>query len=300
MLYIFGILAAFLATITHAWGNILDNYFSSKIFNRLTNLIFFSTLVNLIFLPIVLIVDFPKPLSLGLLAIAFLIALMDILYSYPYYWSLRRMDTSVITSLFSLGKIFAPVLAFFIVREHLAPIQYIGFFLIILSSIFLTLDFKKLRFDRAFLFMFIVSIILTLQSVLYKYMFDQGTSWGTAVVWTTLLSIAVALVPALFPKNIADMRASVQKIKGIGWLFFLNQFLSWGGEAANTLALFLIPVSIVKGITSTQPIFVLIFALLFAKNAKHVFREYTGSDGLWKKIILFILTIIGTLLVIGG
>ena len=296
-LYIFGIIAAFTATIFHAWSNIFDGYFSSKVFKNLTHLVFFSALVNLIFIPIVLLVDFPKVLSFRMYSIVFLISLLDLLYVYPYYWALRRIDTSIVCSLFEIGKIFVPLFAFLFVGEHLATIQYIGFFLIILSSIFLTLDLKKLRFDKAFFFMLVVSIILTLQSVLYKYMFDQGVSWGSAVVWKTVFDIIILTPILLYLTNRKHLAESFKKVVAYKWLFLLNQFLGWAGESANTLALFLIPISIVKGITGTQSIFVLVFGVLFAKNYKHIFHEKVERKDIWKKAALLSITVIGVIFI---
>ena len=300
MLNLWGVFFALVAIILHAWANIFDNYFSSKIFKRLTNLIFFSALVNLLFLPIVLLIDFPKALSFHSLEIIFLISLIDVLYAYPYYWSLRRLDTSVVTSLFSLGKVFTPLFAFFLVREELTLVQYVGFFLVVFSSFLLPLDARRFRLDKAFFYMLLVSILLTLQGVLYKYVFEQGTSWGTAITWTTCLALVIALMPVLHASNRKDFISSTKKVKKLGWLFLLNQGLSWGGEATYTMAIFLMPASIVKGITSTQPIFVLLFAFLFAKDAKYMFREHLGSGALMKKLILFLLVIFGTILIAVG
>ncbi|MDB5204165.1 MAG: Conserved hypothetical rane protein family [Candidatus Taylorbacteria bacterium] len=295
-LYFIGIAAALLGAIAHGWTNIVDNYFSDKIFKRLANLIFFSAFVNLIFLPVVLVTDFPKSIPVHLWGALIIISLIEVFYSYPYYWSLQRMDTSIIVSLFSIGKIFSPLLAFFIVGEHLGIIQYIGFFLIIISSVCLTFDPNKFRLNKAFLLMLIVSILLVIQAVLYKYIFDAGVSWGSAMTWTTVLAFFISGLFVFLPKNLRDFKESSLKAKKIGWLFFFNQFLSWGGEAANTLALALIPVSIVKGITSIQSIFVFMFAFLFARKLPFLFKENL-KENTGKKIFLLILIAIGTILI---
>ncbi|MEO5646463.1 MAG: EamA family transporter [Candidatus Paceibacterota bacterium] len=296
-LYLIGVFAAFVAVFFHAWSNIFDNFFSGVVFKNLTVLQFFSALTELVFIPIVLIFDFPKIVSLELFGLIAILALMDVLYTYPYYWALKRMDTSVITSLFSIGKIFVPLFAFFVAGERLLSLQYVGFFLVIISSVFLTLDIKKLRFDKALFFMLLVSLILTAQGVLYKYVFNQGASWGTVVVWMALYHLIFIAVPMLAKSNRKDLKGSVQLLKGRKGLFFLNQFLGWGGEAVYMLAIFLIPVSVVKGITSTQSIFVLLFAVFFAKNGNAVFHEQIRKETIWKKAALLVFIVIGAILI---
>lgn len=295
--YLFGILSAFLNPISHSWANILDSYLSNKIFERLSTLIFFSSLFGLIFLPIILIIDFPHLIPFSAFIIVFFIALIEVLYQYPYYQALRKGDTSVVASLFSLGKIFIPLFAFLLVSERLHPIQYIGFFIIILSSALLTFDFRKLHFNESLFLMSVVSIILSLQVVLYKYLFIQGISWGSAVFWAGIIQFLTAGIIMLLPKNLKDLMQSKNRLKQIGPLFFLAQFLTWTGNVVGDYAIFLIPVSLVEGIGSTQPIFVLLLAIIFASKAPNIFKEYIGMESIRKKILFFLLIILGVVLI---
>ena len=296
--YFIGVIVALACALLHAGANILDSYFSNKIFNRLATLIFISNIIGFIFLPFILFFNHPHYLALPILGIIFIIATIEILYQYPYYWSLRHTDTSIVTSLFSLGKILTPLLAFLIVGEHLSWYQYAGFFLIILSSSLLTFDLKKLRFNRAFLLMLLVSIILSVQAVLYKYVFDAGAGYGSVLLWVYLFGFVISSGSMFIPQNFNDFRTSSRKVKEYGFMFTITQLLSWGGEVAGTYALFLLPVSIYKGITSTQSIFVLVIALVFARKAPHLFREYLGKEGILKKVALFLMMIVGTVFVV--
>lgn len=169
--YIIGIVLSIIVILFHSCSNIFDNYLSTKIFPRLSNLIFFSGLINLLFLPFCLLFGVPQLLSIQSFGIIFLISFINVFYQYPYYWALKKTDTSIVISLFSLAKIFTPLFAFFFLGEHLKNVQYIGFFLIILSSILLTFDLKKLKFNASVFLMFLVSIALTIQVILYKIPF---------------------------------------------------------------------------------------------------------------------------------
>lgn len=295
--YLLALLCAFINPLFHAWSNIIDGYFSNNLFKRIPTLVWFSVLSALLFLPIVIVLDPPKLVSFSVLGILVLIALIEVLYQYPYYYAFRHADTSIVASLFSLGKIFAPLFAFFLVREHLTTLQYLGFFIVIVSGAFLTLDLKKLKFNQAFFLMLGVSSLLSLQSVLYKYVFEQGTSWGTAVTWTTLLGVGIATLTLIPKQNRQDLADTTGKLAKIAPLFLFVQFLTWGGEMASTFALSVIPVSVEKAITSTQPLFVLIYAIVFVRLWPHLFKEYLGKGEVVKKAVAFVCILIGVILV---
>jgi drug/metabolite transporter (DMT)-like permease len=271
------------------------------VFERLSNLIFFAGLVNLVFLPIVFFIDPPQLISSSSIKIIFLIALINVFYQFPYYWALQRTDTSIVTSLFSFGRILTPLLAFLIVGEHLRNQQYIGFFIVILATVLLTFDFRKLKLNNSFFLMLVVSVMLTFQAVLYKYVLTNGITWGTLVFWVAIFDFFIAVPLIFLPKNYRELKSSTLKFKESALLFTLNQLLTWAGEILGIYALLYIPVSVLEGISDTQSIFVLLFALFFASKNPDLFNEYVGSEQIMKKIILFLLIITGsTLLVING
>jgi drug/metabolite transporter (DMT)-like permease len=212
---------------------------------------------------------------------------------------MRHADTSVVASLFSLGKIFVPLFAFFFVGERLPGLQYLGFLILTVTSILITLDFKKMRLNRAFMLMLVVSTILSLQSVLLKYVYDQGVGYGTSIVWMALFQFFISGVLMISPQNWTEIRGSVDRLKSVFTFVIGMELLSWAGTLGSYYALYLIPVSIAKGIASTQPIFVLVYALLFAKLWPNVFKEYLGRKDVIKKVILFIVMILGIMLVTG-
>lgn len=288
---------AFFEPVLHAWANIIDSHFTNKIFQRIEPLILLSEIFGLCILPIIFFIDPPHFVTTKLAIIIFVISLIEILYLYPYYYSLRHADTSVVAALFSLGKLFIPLFAFLLVHEKLFLHQYVGFLILVLSGIILSVNFKKMSLNKAFFAMLGVSVLLALQSVLLKFIYQAGVSWGSSIFWMTLFQFFIALCLFLNPKNSAGLFFSIKQIKSVGRLFLLMEFLSWVGTLGSYYVLYLIPVSIAKGISSTQPIFVLLYALIFARFFPNIFKEYLGKDGVIKKIILFILTIIGVWLI---
>jgi hypothetical protein len=83
-------------------------------------------------------------------------------------------------------------------------------------------------------------------------------------------------------------------------LLLLAQFLTWAGEAAGAYAIYLIPVSVVKGITGTQPLFVLVYALLLGRILPSLFKEDRAPTAILRKAVFLVLMIAGTVFVAGA
>ena len=297
--YLLGIFSAFVEPVLHAWANILDSYLSNKLFQRLIPLIFASSLVGIILIPFVVFFASPLSIPMRFAGILFLIALIEVLYLYPYYCALRCADTSVVASLFSLGKVFVPALAFLFLGEHLTIVQYAGFFILTASSVFLALDIRKMRFNRAFVLMLGVSILLAIQSVLLKYVYEHGVGWGSSIIWMSAFQFLIAVALVLIFSSRVELKRTANTIRSYLPLFLLMELLTWGGTLAGSFAIYLIPISIAKGIASTQPMFVLLYAFLFAQVSPDVFREYLGRGEVIKKALLFLSAVLGVLFIKG-
>lgn len=292
------ILIAFLGPIQHALANILDNYFVNKIFKHPAILVFYSSLINILFIPLILIFKRPHLPTLKLIPLYFILGAIEIAYLYPYYKALQDDDTSIVTSLFDLGKIFVPILAFFIVKERLSLIQYLGFIVLILGSTLLTIHHskKKFKFTKALPYMMLVSFILAFESVIYKYIFET-TDWATGFIWPMVTSFLIIIPILLFRKYRKMIKSHYKDFKTKIHLFVIEELLTFGGSAASTFAISLAPVTLVESIDSFQPFFVLIYAILFSKIFPKYFKEKIDISTIGKKIILFTVMIIGVILV---
>ena len=286
---------AFLEPMLHAIANIFDTYLANRLFKNTFTLIFYATCTNVLFLPLVWILQRPAFPTVSQLPLFFLLGLAEIGYLYPYYQALKHEDTSIVTSLFSLGKIFVPLLAFFIVEEVLTPWQYLGFIIIIVSGALLTIK-EKLRVNRSFWYMALCSLILAFDVVLYKYIF-QEVSWSTGFTWGTL-SVLVFSLPLIFIIR-KDIAQQFSIFKAYAHLFIMEEFLSFAGSAAMTFAISLTSVSLVGAIGSFQPLMVLVYALLFGKYFPRAFREDVTGKGIFKKVILFLVMVVGVWMIVG-
>ena len=286
------VLIAFLTPFLHALSCIIDAHFSNDIFKKTPSLVFYATVSNIIIIPFLFLFGTPAIPPLSILAVLFLIAVIEVFYQIPYYLALRNTDTSIVVALFSLGKISLPVLAYFIVDEKLNFTQYLGFGIILSSGFLLNFDIKKLKLNIAFLLMLCVSILLALSAVLSKYSL-QNIDFVTVLFWicifTSLVNLSFLILPQSRPDIIADFSQYKKKIP----LFLSNEFLNQGGTMAITYALAHLPVLVTESIESSQSIFTLFLGLALYKIFGNRFKENLSRQEIIKKIISFTAIIIG-------
>lgn len=291
-------LIALAGPILHGGANIADNYLTTRLLKKPSSLIFFSICSHLIFLPLVFLIETPGVPPLNLIPFFLLIGMIEVFYLYPYYKALQADDTSVVSSLFSLGNIFVPILAFGLVGEILRWYQYLGFVVIILSSTALTWkNTRSLQFNRSLGYMLICSALLALEAVIYKYVFNS-VSWSTGFIGGTLCAGAISFGFLLIPAIRRNIRTSIPNLKTSVKAFTVEELLTFGGSAASTYAISLISVTVAKSISALQPFFVLLYAILLGRFFPGIFHEKTDRKSILKKFFLFSLVVAGIRLVL--
>ncbi len=293
------ILIAFMTPILHGLACILDAHFSNNVFRRTSSLIFYASITNAIIVPFLLFLGTPAIPSFHVFLVLGTIAAIDMLYLFPYYTALKRVDTSISVALFSLGKIAIPILAWFIVNERLHFIQYVGFGLILLPSILLNLNLKKLKINSALYLMMFVSLILSLGTVLEKYSLENE-SFLTVYFWIVIMTTVMAIAMLVIPAFRRDIKSEFVQYKKSVKLFIGQEILSQLGTLAVLIALGHLPVLVQDAIESTQAIFTLILGFVLYKIFGDQFRENLTRQEVFKKMISFIFIIVGCILTVAG
>ncbi len=292
------ILIALINPIAHGACNILDNFLTNKIFKSVWAIIFYELLLEVIFLPLLFLIQRPALPSISLLPVFLLIGLTEAFYLYPYYKALQNDDTSVVASLFALSNILTPILAFLLVKETLAPLQYIGFGMIVICSTALTWNTgKKFHLNKSFWYMLLSCLILAPQAVLYKYVFEH-TTWATGFTWGTIASFGVGALFILLTGKLNKLGLDIKSFKKHAGLFIGNGFLGFLGSAAGELAISLVPVTFEKSVDSFQPFFVLLYAIVLKRFYPNIFKEAVDKKQVFKKMFLFAFMALGMILVV--
>lgn len=293
----FWIGVALLGPILHAWSNVIDTYLTNRLVRSVWSLGFFTGIFSVIFLPLVVLFQRPDMPPAELLPYFFLIGAIEIFYLFPYFKALQEEDTSIVAALFSLGRFFVPVFSYLFIGEVLRPIQYGGFFLIVLCGMLLSIHrVEKIRVSKAFIYMFCSSLLLAIEAVIYKFVLGQ-VSWSTAVASTSTFSFSIALSFLCIPKVRKDIFKQIRQLSPVAGLFTLNELLAFGGNVVSPYVISLVPITLAKSIDGFQPFFVLVYAIIFRKLLPGVFRESIDRRVIVKKIILFGCMIVGVVMV---
>lgn len=295
----FWILLAFISPTLHSLSNIIDEYFINRIFKNIRVLIFFGSFLNLIVGLIILVIKQPSLPPISILPFLIIIGLIEILYLIPYGLALKSTDTSIVASMFSIGDILVPILAFFIVKESLQFHQYLGFLIIILSSFFLSFEPKnKFKINISLFYMFLCSLMLSIETVLYKYVCNVY-DWADGFIWIIFISSIFVLIFFLVSKVYRDeVKEEFPKFRKNSKFLIFEEILTFTGELSSAYVISLVPVTLEKGISASQPIFVLLYAIILNKFFPNVFKESVDKKSIFKKIILFIFVIIGIIFTI--
>lgn len=83
-------------------------------------------------------------------------------------------------------------------------------------------------------------------------------------------------------------------------VFFALEFTDRMGILTSLVAISLLPVMVQKGISSIQPIFVLLYGFILYKLFGDKFKEDITAKNMMKKFICFVFIIIGIILTIGN
>lgn len=290
---------ALLAAGIYAIAETIDNFFVNREFRHPLVLVFYSSLFNLIYVPVYFYFTNPTLPPVSTYPLFFLLGLMSVGYLWPYYKGLQEDDTSIAISFLAIERVFVPVLAFFIVGEFLAPTQYIGILVIIVSVILLGLHHskKKFKINKSVWHISWAALFLAGEAILLKVLFDQGVPVSTAVIGEALMSLVFGVSIIGFTKVRRNIIASVPLFIKMLPIFFIEELFTFLGLVTESNAISKTSVSVVKGITMTAPFFLVIYAWLGYKMFPKVFKEDLHRKKVIRKLLLFALLIVGIMLV---
>ena len=299
-MYLMGVLAAFISPATHSLSNIFDAYIVGNLFKKVSTSIFFSNITNILGLVVLLMMGEVHLLSQQALPYAVLVSFISVFYLFPYYAALRETDTSVVAALFSLERVFVPVWAYLFIGEVVHSGQYVGLGIIIVTTVILNIqDPKKIKLNKAFWLMLFSAVILSFQGVLYKKVL-QDTDWLSVAFWCFFMVFVIRWSMVLFKPLRRDVVAEFPKYKDNFGKFCLIAVIDQLGTLAPIYALSIVPVLVETSVSSTQPIFVVLYGIILAKLFGNKFKENLSRKDIIRKIICFTIIGIGVVLAVGA
>lgn len=291
-------------TALFAVGNFVDKILISRYFKGggVGALAIYSALIGIFILPFPLIfsADFFSP---GLIAVLIMLAsgIIYLLGIIPYLYALTSDDTSTVVPVFQTIPIFSYILGFFFLDENISTNQLIGMLLIIIGSVFLSFDMSgaKIIFKaKGTLLMLISSLCIAISGFLFKFIgIDHGflvTSFWTYTGYT-LLGVFLFIVSKNYRSQfIYTLRVNNVKIISIN---MLNEVIAIGGKMLQNLATLLAPLALAVAVNGFQPIFVLLYGLMFTIFFPHIINEKITKRHLVFKSFSIGVIVIGAFLI---
>ena len=282
---------------SYALSEIIYGYLCNNQFKNPVTLTFFASIINFLFLPLIFFGGMPSIPPLNVIPAYLALGIIMVLVQIPAYQAFKENDTSVVNCLWTLGKVILPLAAFIFLGEKLAWQQYLGFFLIIFSNVFLNFDASaKSKLNLAFFLMLGCSLFNTASSVIEKYILNEDTNWINLIVYVNIFSTLITSL-MLLKKNIRVDIIKHTTVFSACWKHFIGaEILSFIGHCCGIYALSGLPLVVKSALSSTESAFILVLSLFMIKILKFNLKEKVEKKDIYKKIICFSVVIIGIIL----
>lgn len=211
---------------------------------------------------------------------------------YFYYFKSLQLDSpSVVVALFSLAPATIPFLAYFIVDEKLAAQQIIGFSIVLLASLGLAVsDIRNFKFSKALIPALIAVVFMDAVAITNKYVYNNADFYPAYMYFSLGMGITAFLFYFVrFSENNEALTRIARKFKKLIPILIFVELLGLLAEFLLSLAISRGPVSLVKVIEGSQPMFVLLIALALYPFAPKFFREAEDSKPLLKFALMVVI-----------
>ena len=209
-----------------------------------------------------------------------------------YYNGLKKLGTSVNSSIFSIYPVYTAFLASLLLSEILSPQNWIGLFSIALGVVFVELTFQgnnngQRALTKSLIFPVIGGLTLGISAILRKAALDlfNAPILGVAVAYTASLVLYAAMLAGSKPMR---QELSLKRDLRLFWLAGVGQALSW---IFSFYALSFENVSVITPLLSIEPLFVVLLAYQYLRGKEHVSK---------KLVVGIVLTVLGVILVTSG
>ena len=291
------ILFSILAAIVWAIVNTVDKYILTKLVRKPVIPLMILGVIGLFASFFVYLFHGFSYLSYFNIALAFVAGIFYIMAILFYFKAVKIEEISRVVPLFYLTPLFVSILAAIFLGEIFTPIKYLGIFFLITGVVLISSkNFIKLSFGKAFWFMIIASLTLSLNAVITKYLLNFADFW--TIFSYVRIGAFFALIP-IFCFSFQDLIFAVREHgKKVIIVISLNEILNLVGVLLITIAMAIGYVTLVNALSSVQPFFVLLFAVILSVFYPKILKEEIGKSAVLLKLIAITLMFIGIILII--
>lgn len=286
---------AIAAALIWASVNVLDKFYMSKYVKNPMVPMFFLCAVGLVF---GILVSFFR--GLGALSgfNVFLALLAGAFYFFSvflYFKAIKIEEVSVVAPLYYVSTIFTAFLAAIFLNEIFTMVKYLGVFFLMSGAILLSSRDLKFKMSRGFWFMILASLLMSVNTVLMKYLL------GFADFWTVFSYVRFGMLFPLIPVLIYAFRDLKMIYKKYGVKVFslitLGESMNMVAVLIFTLAISIGFVTLANALSAVQPFFVFLFALVLSVFFPKILKEEIGKKTLVIKFFSILMIFGGVVLI---
>jgi len=249
---------------------------------------------------ITLVIFFDSSVEINKVLFLILSGFINIFAGIPYFKAMKIDDASRIVPLFQFIPIFSLILSYIFLNERLTYYQIIGFIVILLFGIIISLEeysLKFLKLRKSFWNVVLTSFVIALTLMLFK----QGSindNYGLTFAYNNLGMGLGCILLYLVPKVRNDFNLIIPKINKSGWKGILTAGISFlMFRYLRYFSLYLGPVSLVAVLGATQSVFVLFYSFLITKYLPGILKEDISRKTIGVKIISIVGILVGVYLI---
>lgn len=291
-------IAALFATLLWAIVNLIDDNLLKNVYRSARFGAMISGLFG--FIPSFYLFVTNESLSLDPLIVCPAVAagVLTIVFYYFYFRTLDADDPSIAVAINNLSPALVSFLAFFMIGEFVGVRQYLGLGIVVVMAFMLVLtDAKKLKFSRAIVYGGIGAFVYAIVSILAKYAYSHA-DFKDVYVWVTFgFGIGGLCFWLLGASRKGEYKNILKKASPLVLVVLVfGEFINIAAELSQGYAISSGPVSLVRGIEGSQPLFVLAIGMLLQPFFPKNFREKIDKR-LPRKIFCMLCMIVGLVLI---
>lgn len=219
-------------------------------------------------------------------------------YLIPYLQALTLEDASTVIPLFAFVPVMTLLLSAFFLKEILTTKQFIGFFIIFAGGITLSIErggkgLAWIKPRKVFILMMLSCLLFSFSSILFKFVTFRIDYWTTL----TYEYFGVGIGTFLFFGYLVLSNNVKWRVHGltpiVSVIFILDKLIEIAGQAFGAYATTLAPIALVGVLSSTQPFFVFLFAVILSIWFPRIIKEDLSRKVVLTKLVAMLVMFVG-------
>lgn len=291
---------ALLAPAVYAVVVFVDKYILEKEVSDYLGMPIYSAVIAAIFGILIWIgTGFPS-LSLRDSILIILTGILTVFGLASYFKALSTNEASKVTILFQMTPVLTLVLSYLFLGDKISLQQFLGFVLILISTVGISVkkSLKEFHFSNIFFLILLTDFLWASAFVLFKFVIETNSFIKVISYEGFGMGVGGFILYYVFPSIRNAFEKTSEKVGSrIFWFIIINEGIFLISRFLTYLAISKGPVALVDVVGGTQVIFAVFYGLILTMIAPKIFKENISKEGLVKKVAMSVLILVGLYLV---